>query len=693
MVPSRFFPTDEELGKRDDNRKQPWRRRGSMAGSGPLRYRCRRRRIVPVIFLICALVFYVTRRGGFTEWTVAFGDSSSPYEEPTGRPPVGHDDQVQANIPNKHYYDGPLRFFRLAASLRHIDHPYGGQKHSRHVLFAASSLKSASSLIPMACEMAHWDRNYVHIILLGRNNLSLKDVQEINGVDPATCDVMWHDGRSDFAEYSTEKRAQRSIAAAIMHVNMVLSPRAVIIDDPTEEDAFFVTGIRAKVHELGLSLIEIPRKAAESLRWITRLDSSSLRAWNIPTIDILVHAPTDSSGSLIGMIKSLQATDYKGLPTPRLIIELPANAEPFTLMFLDNLEWPPPSSSPSTSRRPNQLILRRRLPSRHLTPEESSLRFMEGFFPSKPGNHAVFVVSAQTQLSPTFYHYLYFTLLEYRYGQVSSSLMGISLDVPDTHLNGSAPFTQPLSSDIRSKKYHTSKDSPAPFLWQAPNANAALYFGDKWLELQSFLTQRISAFHDGKKTSPRTKIVSPTLPAWTEYFLELMRARGYSMLYPGLLSASHSLVTVHTELSNPPDDFPPANLDLPDPLSDTPNPRGLPRDPPTSSPPDLSEPSEPFLPASFSSTPLHTELPLADSQPLHVLLPWDGDLPELIDLPLLSHAGEETKMSATIDAATAFADTFRVDVGGCDADAAATKRTSGRRGSTADDLFCLDERE
>lgn len=55
--------------------------------------------------------------------------------------------------------------------------------------------------------------------------------------------------------------------------------------------------------------------------------------------------------------------------------------------------------------------------------------------------------------------------------------------------------------------------------------------------------------HSGKKTA---KLVSETEPAWTEYLLELMRARDWTVLHP---ASSAKLVTVHNELGQVPEEF------------------------------------------------------------------------------------------------------------------------------------------
>ena len=108
-------------------------------------------------------------------------------------------------------------------------------------------------------------------------------------------------------------------------------------------------------------------------------------------------------------------------------------------------------------------------------------------------------------------------------------------------------------------------DAITPFRWQAPNSKAALFFGDKWLELHSFLTKRDAASHHALTSEHhqnRKKHISRQSPAWVEYFLDLMRVRGYYMHYPGLnapknsaSAVQESLVIIHNELYTPPEEY------------------------------------------------------------------------------------------------------------------------------------------
>lgn len=94
-----------------------------------------------------------------------------------------------------------------------------------------------------------------------------------------------------------------------------------------------------------------------------------------------------------------------------------------------------------------------------------------------------------------------------------------------------------------------------PFLWQAPNSNAALYFGDKWVELHDFISKILTSERSlPTPTTLNKKLVSKTYPSWLEHVLKLARARGYWTLYPNF-DKYDALVTMHTDLYQAPPEY------------------------------------------------------------------------------------------------------------------------------------------
>jgi hypothetical protein len=111
------------------------------------------------------------------------------HDEPGGSI---HSGAADREAESKHWFNGPIKFYELASTLQVISkNTRGGALTMRHVLFAASSVKSAAILLPLACEMANLKRNHVHFAFMGRDDISLELLKEINGVN-ADCDVWFH---------------------------------------------------------------------------------------------------------------------------------------------------------------------------------------------------------------------------------------------------------------------------------------------------------------------------------------------------------------------------------------------------------------------------------------------------------------------------------------------------------------------
>jgi hypothetical protein len=240
--------------------------------------------------------------------------------------------------------------------------------------------------------------------------------------------------------------------------------------------------------------------------------------------------------------------------------------------------------------------------------------------------------------------------------------MGISLDLPSTYLNDTTTFSPPR----KAAKGNSDIDEAISFLWQAPNSNAVLYFGDMWIELHSFLSHSLVSQH---KLPTPTTINSPevgkTYPSWLESILRLARTRGYYFLY-STLANQVGLATIHNELYKPPEEF--------------------------SNSWDVEEHLTPQISADFTADPAHhlslqhTEKPLASKSLLN-LLPSDGILPSLTDMPLLSWDGKAVKKMELEEAASNYSQVFRREVGGCNT---LDEHKAMIEGS-ADDLFCLDD--
>ena len=709
-TPSRMVSRDEELGKRDDDFRptlKPARTSSLRVANAAQPWKWRKRRLLGVLVALALVYVFVKniptdlrpiderlgiRRfakgeryvsggggGGAPPWQQQKQEYAGMDREPVGAPPRAAALTEAEEQARMHYYEGPIKFYRLAKSLHAIAKTMGARAQNRNVLFAASSLKSVANLMPMACEMGRWDRNYVHLAITGRTPLSMEAILEINGVDQKSCNVYFHDARGDYCEYSTDERARFSVAGAMKHIQDFMHPQAVIMDDAELEDEFFVKAIKGKMRDYRKTLIEIPAGRYEDFLWMTRLDSGSLASWHRPSIDVLVHAPQQSSGGLLRLVKSLLSADYAGLKVPSLTIELPSDVEVFAKRFLSRVNWPP--GRKDSESRTSGLTLRHRIPASHLSTEQASLRFLESFYPTSNEDNHVLVLSSQIELSPLFLHYLHYVILEYRYSAYSppnaEALLGAALDVPEHWANGTGTFQVPLVKDMHAHRYTKNEKQDqlvlSPFTYETPSASAGLIFGDKWATLHSFLTNRIAATHLGKAKKTK-KNMSERDPSWAEYLLELMRCRSWVMLHP-----SEAFVTVHNELAQIPEEFIHESRKQSD-SADAEDSTSI-----------ENSNDEPFLTApSLPKPPHRTELEddhTADLRPLHEILSFGGDLPEIPHMPFITHQGEYLHIEDRHGLRDKYIAYFRQTIGGCKGEEASKKRWA-REGRT-DDLFCL----
>jgi hypothetical protein len=253
--------------------------------------------------------------------------------------------------------------------------------------------------------------------------------------------------------------------------------------------------------------------------------------------------------------------------------------------------------------------------------------------------------------------------------------MGVSLELPPVLLDGKMKLEPPATSQMHTERYKKlyPNTKSAPFLWQAPNSHATLFFGDKWAELHSFLSNRVVKHQQSLKSISRGKLVSETLPAWTEYMLEFMRARGYSLLYPAMTTTA--LVIIHNELYHAPEEFAHSSPD---------------ESPKTSTTPPESD--EPFLRAEEPAKPPQNPEPpiVPGSEPLHQALPFYGDLPEIPHLPQLLYDGQVVDLANVSSIAKTYADTFREEVGGCNMPKGKHRKIIA---GEASDLFCFGDED
>ncbi|GKT85685.1 glycosyltransferase 2 [Colletotrichum tofieldiae] len=669
---SLVFLSDEEMGKKDDDHH----RAGGSAIKNPILLRNRNpqwqpaakmpsrrlfRRVAYLFLIACALWYLLSDLSfGFGERPPSYiypypddpRESRDPTLRKTGRLPKG---QPPPQGTEHHDYNGPVKFHRLASSLHAIAATKGSQPVNQNVLFAASNLRSLSTLLPFACKMGTELRSYVHFAVMSRSDMDLDDLKKINGVDD-TCYIIWHDARADFSTLSTDARLEQSALRALRHIHTYMHPQAIIVDGSDDEYLPFTKGMRDETGRLNTPLIELPLNAWTHLSWLAKLDSASLSVWNQVSVDILIQAPASGSGSLLRLLKSLNEVDFTAFTIPHLTIELPQDIEPATAKFLETFHWPPPHVQ--NPGRVQMLSLRHRIPRQRMTEEESSIRFLESFWPTTPRHSHILVLSPQAELAPGFFHCgfgyatdLKYTMLEYRYSRLSTlqkwdqRILGISMASPSTYLNGKIDFVEPTAE--------SAKDGEGTsYLWQAPNSNAMLIFGDRWIELHGLVSE-VDALQHARGADPPPELVtekevSKKFPSWLEHVLRLSRLRGYFTLYPSAETAA-TLATVHRELYQAPEEY-------------------------------EKEGSERKKTASLS------ESAVSFGSLVQTLdtLPNNGSLAPANDLPLLGWEGEGTNLRHVYQMAVEYMFKWREQVGGCSKEESQRDHIDG----SAKDLFC-----
>ena len=250
---------------------------------------------------------------------------------------------------------------------------------------------------------------------------------------------------------------------------------------------------------------------------------------------------------------------------------------------------------------------------------------------------------------------LKYMLLEYRYSNAAAlqdwdkRLFGLSLELPSLYLNTSAKFSPPSALEPDEESSATqSPDTPTSFLWQAPNSNAVLILGERWVELHGFISRMLDVQSKHKqKQLPQLlseKLVSKMYPSWLEQALRLCQARGYWTLYPSL-SISSFLASVHNELYTPPEEY-----------------------------------EKELLRAKSDES---TEIVLAPGS-FFEALPNRGTLPPFQELPLLTWDGTKTNFPKFNATAADYAREFRRQVGQC----TKTAEEGAVPDASAADLFC-----
>lgn len=144
---------------------------------------------------------------------------------------------------------------------------------------------------------------------------------------------------------------------------------------------------------------------------------------------------------------------------------------------------------------------------------QAAARIAETFYPKDDSTYLL-ILDPNVELSRSYYYYLFYTILHYRYPHrspfTSDQLSSISL-LPH-------PFVK-----------QTSAKSFAPFLSTMPSSNATLIFPDHWKHFHTYTRELLKSEYAVNRKIPYEY---PKGSKWLELFTQISYARGWQTLYP-----------------------------------------------------------------------------------------------------------------------------------------------------------------
>jgi hypothetical protein len=193
---------DEELGKKDDDHRIPAPTGFRLLQNS--RIHRPRRLIAAVVTLLLLYEFFKHMPTDLTPAAERYNPKIAALKQQNPKPPLA---SVQSPTPPKVYispevdidhkkqaeqasYDGKIHFYELAQSLPRKQLP--ATLASEVVLFAAASLRSVSDMLPLACGMAAKRVNHVHFVLMGKEEVSIDGIKQVNGINDIECPITWH---------------------------------------------------------------------------------------------------------------------------------------------------------------------------------------------------------------------------------------------------------------------------------------------------------------------------------------------------------------------------------------------------------------------------------------------------------------------------------------------------------------------
>ncbi|EPB90643.1 hypothetical protein HMPREF1544_02553 [Mucor circinelloides 1006PhL] len=387
---------------------------------------------------------------------------------------------------------------------------------AKPILFYVDSSQDFQHLAPLICRFEAKEEIDLHIVTSG-NLRGLSD-QQIKSSLPSLC------GYSDFPSRvivhdisilraSTDWNLVNDVLHRLTRILTVVRP-VVMIHTLQNDVSISMDAVSKIVH---VPSIYLPAQDITHVTWMTELSLDTLSKWNAFNIKVMIT--TDKKPhALARLLNSATNAHYLGDKVD-LTILMDQTSDQVTQTLANNYNWKKGVKS-----------VRHRIAT---TPK--SPIFVESWYPVNNDEYAI-ILNNDIELSPMFYVWAKYAILQYRYESFSDQLFGISLYSPqilETDPSGRRLFN--ASQTIQGDAY----------LMQLPSHSGAVYFPEHWREFHDYITARmadINGFEMQEVTVPNLRS-SEWERSWRKYFEELIYLRSYVMLYP-----THSLSTVHLEL-------------------------------------------------------------------------------------------------------------------------------------------------
>lgn len=400
--------------------------------------------------------------------------------------------------------------------------------------FVLDGPDQASALYPLMCSFDYT----VHAIVTGRYRGLSGAVLEQTLATTGCERVIVHDLNLDPPD---EHAAAAAISFGVRRLLQALaSPPFVYVQG---------TGAVPRALEMmgdTLTAISLPIDQIEHALWLSKLPYRALQRkfphvwiglwlmrisvdWNTPEIDIVVVTDRRPH-SLSRLIQSAERSYFLG-DRVNLAIQMEQSSDRVTRMYVNSLQWVH-----------GQKVVRHRIRKGGLMPA-----IIESWYPSNDDNYAV-LLEDDVEVSPLFYVWAKYSILQYRYGDASQNarhlMFGVSLYSPrSVELNPEG--RRPFHPDNVLRNYYPPR---TPYASQIPCSWGAVYFPEHWREFHEYLTIRLLDLKQDRLlniTVPRSRS-SRWKKSWKKYFIEMVYLRGYVMLYPNF-QEFESFSTNHLE--------------------------------------------------------------------------------------------------------------------------------------------------